>query len=441
MPFSGTHYSICSSSWAQLHLRSISTGLPHPLAQNPLLTVELDFDVQSSWICSFDFKIMGTLLLTKFAFTTLRRYEVLIWNWVEGVLLHRISCSSGVCDFALLDREHLVLSSLTYSERLQCLHSIALFVYNISAPPSNYHSPPGGQFNISSYSSLRHILKLEFPRVLSSLSASPFRFMLRSDPIPGRVIYAGSTTFSCAQSTTLCALISLSEPDLANGMLSTLEPSLNFCVIISGNHLLGYLNQCSVRDAGPTTLLWREWGENATRWFTDADELDEWTCWISGSRYVNSLFEARHRSQMVSVFDFNTLRIRRHSGRYSMFCVPPSRNEDEEREYRNAVLRGGGLVTRRRFRVGTNHLPDKLLPKNLSFAETIESHIETTIRSGFEEPVISRLPYRIVTKLQRMQIHEAWMIDGNHIIGVNVSTSTLTSLYCSVAQSILFPSR
>lgn len=403
---------------AHIHLRSISTGLPHPLAQKSILTAELDFNVSSTWtqeIDTFDIKVMGNLLLTKFTLKLPHRYELLVWSWVEGVLLYRI-CASGVCDFGFLDKEHLVLSSAVYVEELQCLHSIVLLIFDISTSPSNRHSPPDGHFNIPTYSTLEPVLKLEFLRVLGSLQVSPSRFMLRSDPNPGRFIHASSATLSCSHSTTLGLLLSL-EPRPTE-TIEAVQTDLDLCIFISGDHLLEHLKQRKSGGTSTTTLLWHEWGENATRWFAEADELDRWTCWLSGSRFINAFTKAQERSQMVSVFDFNTSRVRRHSGHYSKYCSPTPRTEYENEEYEDAILNGNGLFASYLFGLGTcDNLPDEMPDSEImSFAETVK--IETIIHSGFEEPVISRLPYRIVTKAQAMPTHVGWMIDGDHIIGV-----------------------
>jgi hypothetical protein len=47
--------------------------------------------------------------------------------------------------------------------------------------------------------------------------------------------------------------------------------------------------------------------------------------------------------------------------------------------------------------------------------------IDTTDSLGFAEPIVSRLPYRIVFRTNNEEAHEGCQINGDCIIGIDVS--------------------
>lgn len=409
---------------AQIQFRSTTTGLPHPLAKQPLFIAELDF-TPGHWSPSTNLRIMGNILLTKFALISARRYEVLVWDWVQGVLLNRTSTASGVCDVAFLDKEHLVLSSVVCAEGLGYLHSISLLIFDISATPLDHRPPFDGHFDISSCSVSSPILKLNFPRVESSFSVSPSRFRLKSTPTPSHAIYTGSVAFACSHSLSLAMLFTLVKFDSTR---ATYDPhtDVDFCVSVSGDHLLRHLRRQKFEGCTTTmTLPWDDWGENATRWFYGDGEIDEWAGRVSGSRHLYNFFEqhpGQDGAEVVSVLDFNTSTVRRHSGRSTNFFSSPSWSIDEA-NYVTAIQSGAGECWPWDFSSGdTKNRLYKLPPERISLAATVKSETETTIWLGFEQPVVSRLPYRVVANLHPRPIHDTWKIDGSHVIGTSVSS-------------------
>lgn len=80
-----------SPNCARIHLRSISHGQAHPLAVHPMFTVELDFPISYSILSGIALGIVGSILLVKFDNPSCLCYEILVWDWQSGVLLHRIN--------------------------------------------------------------------------------------------------------------------------------------------------------------------------------------------------------------------------------------------------------------------------------------------------------------------------------------------------------------
>ncbi|EUC59010.1 F-box protein, putative, partial [Rhizoctonia solani AG-3 Rhs1AP] len=115
-----------------IHLCSSATGLAHPLAQYPKLTVAFDYPLPP-FSSQFALEIMGHRLLTKAAHSGANNYELLIWDWRHGALLHRISSREGMCDFTFLDQRHLVVLSVTRSNPDRAiLNKFALMIYAIT---------------------------------------------------------------------------------------------------------------------------------------------------------------------------------------------------------------------------------------------------------------------------------------------------------------------
>ncbi|CAE6521876.1 unnamed protein product [Rhizoctonia solani] len=78
-----------------VHLRSSITGLAHPLAKYPRLSAEFDFEVVFQSGYTMDIEIMERMVFAKVSNQRPSVYELLIWDWRLGTLLHRISFERG----------------------------------------------------------------------------------------------------------------------------------------------------------------------------------------------------------------------------------------------------------------------------------------------------------------------------------------------------------
>ncbi|CAE6533644.1 unnamed protein product [Rhizoctonia solani] len=394
-----------------IHLCSSATGLAHPLAQYPKLTVAFDYPLPP-FSSQFALEIMGHRLLTKAAHSGANNYELLIWDWRHGALLHRISSREGMCDFTFLDQRHLVVLSVTRSNPDRAiLNKFALMIYAITWDASLQIAANTAHVRVEDISISEPILHLAFPRLRESVRIREKGLFLRSDPTPGRTIYANSAAFSCPRANTLS--ISLSS----DGPWTSGEPR-SYRIFVDGGYLLDLIrtNSGNVTSVVP----WSAWGVN-TRWFTAPEDPSYWICWMSGSRYVRPLSQPPY----YCVFEFSSPTVGRFQG-HSARSSPASSDVDTGV---GALEMNNGFGDLGRL---DNYLLD-VLADTASGSDPPEPIIVTvgadnpsTINADndhhFDEPITSRLPYRVVCRGNNQLDHEGWQINRDCIVGVFVSS-------------------
>lgn len=337
---------------------------------------------------------MGSTLAVMFRFRTglFGNSGIWIWNWQSGAFLHKIECVPSVY-LRFLDKDHLVISS-AYSG------GVSLVAYDISRPPT----PFDAHLYEPRYPTLSPILVFEFPQ-----SGYP----LRSAWIPGRVAQTISAALASTRATALELTLSLRP---SNG----LAKHRSFRIFVSTVKLLDYIEQCRQRSI--TTLPWDDWGERATRWFVDAFPPHHEVCSISQSRRIiaSPPFTLSHGVQYISIIDFNTPTVKRYANRASDSSLALPESRIDVTINKKMVLEGGGMIANRPSEAILEELggyadnPDKMV-----YVESVNDSTPTIIRTGFVRPIISRLPYRIVTKLQPVPAHAVWSISENYIVGEN----------------------
>jgi hypothetical protein len=379
-----------------------------------MLSVQVDFCILHGEPSSVTLEIMGNFLLVKFAHLKSLSYEIVIWNWQSGVLLNRISSRTGICDLAFLDREHLVLY-VAFSGSDSYLRSVSLLVYrNITSSREEHDVPLGAHFNVVAYPTLEHTFAFSFPKLHSAMSVLPSALALRADPIPGRVVHSGCTTFACSNAGTLGLVLPLAYN-------AKYQPQdVTYQIFISASHLLNYMEENE--PTGVTALPWNEWGEHATRWFNEDSNQADWISWLSASRYLRSSVGPTFRTVTFSVVDFRTSTVKRHANRSSSAYLNIPRASSESLKGRNATLETRWSSALRSLWDSSNRASDSGLGSdNCVLVDIVGSDVPTTVDIGFEDPVKSRLPYRSVTRPSPVPARIAWLIDGSHIIGTDVS--------------------
>ncbi|CAE6445307.1 unnamed protein product [Rhizoctonia solani] len=387
------------STTCHVHICSMATGLAHPLAQCPRLTVEFDFQPQSG----FAVEIMGHTVLAKVSDLQANVYEILIWDWRSGILLHRISSHQGFCDFSFLDQRHLVVLTVTRSTTPD---TVSLLIYEISDSISTHAAAPGKQVQVGDYLISQPILRFEFPQIQESYSVSGTTFYLRSDPTPGRVIYKNSAAFSCSYAITLSMTISFRE------VAYEWTTSPNYRVFIDGRYLLDRIRES--RHNGTTTLPWSSWGVDATRWLIARDEPDHWICWMSGSRFIYSFSDRPY----YCVFDFFSPTVGRFRARFSELYPAAFDRLAKHSE----LITGDELQDLQLLESHLHSFIEDSPPSSNLFVISVGSDNPTVIDTNdsvvFVEPITSRLPYRIVFRSNNENTHEGWQINGDCIVGV-----------------------
>ncbi|KAJ1311914.1 hypothetical protein OPQ81_010374 [Rhizoctonia solani] len=385
-----------------IHLCSSTTGLAHPLAHYPILAFELDF-APPPFSTGFAIEIMGHTVLAKVSYSQDNRYELLIWNWKSGALLHRIASQEGMCDFTFLDQRHLVVLAVTRSSLFQ--DSLALLVYAISDDISTHTTSPNRRLRAKDIPISEPVLRLEFPKIKELSKISETGFFLRSDPTPGRTIYTKSATFGCPYSITLSMTFSFSASSFSR------DVSPFYRVFVDGRSLL----DCVRTNTYDSTkvLPWSSWGTAATRWFIAPEPPDHWICWMSGSRYIRPLSDVPY----YSIFDFSSRTVGRFQERYRELYPTTS-----DRLVENSDLPAGDLFH-------DLELLDQYLIYFLEDSPYDAEPILVTVGAdspsiiptcdpGFEGPIISELPYHLVCKANNELNHEGWQINGDCIVGV-----------------------
>ncbi|CAE6508315.1 unnamed protein product [Rhizoctonia solani] len=386
----------------EIRICSTTSGLPHPLARNPIFTVQVGFHIPGPGHQTFTLEVIDNILVARIADIMNYKYEIMAWDWKSGALLCRIGSSSGIADFALLDNAHLALLSVETDQ--EGPRSIVFSLYSLS---TDWIST-GSDFYASEYICARPILTFEFPKLDESYKVSS-RVIMRSDPIPGRTIYRKSTSFTHSTALTFSIILSL----LPIAAPEEDENSVHLRIFISATSLLPYLLKFA-NEEDTVVIPWNVWGAQATRWFLCDRQTSYWVYWTSGSRFVAVDENADSRSGLydLSVFDFHPPTVRRYTPRDAQSYTELRSSLYKERM--KEIVREGRGLTR-------PHPIISLLGADLAplVTNTIDSDMPTVIGKGFSSPVESRLPYRVVTRPKFVPSCEDWSIDGDHIIGMN----------------------
>ncbi|CAE6496614.1 unnamed protein product, partial [Rhizoctonia solani] len=186
------------SGLARLHLHSVTTGQPHPLAEHPILTIGIDgaFLHEHNLLgepMSTDPKVMGRYLAVKFNWpeSDYNVTEILLWDWRTGVLLARVYCEHHSARYTYIDKEHLLVYSALAENNARSAH-LALLIYHIPNLTSGYAAPPNANFCPTLYPKHNPILIFEFPDLHHQWEITSMDFMLSADPLPGDVVISDS---------------------------------------------------------------------------------------------------------------------------------------------------------------------------------------------------------------------------------------------------------
>ncbi|CAE6450062.1 unnamed protein product, partial [Rhizoctonia solani] len=148
----------------KFHLRSLSTGLMHPVASTPVLANTLKFTAYSE----NGFQIIGQLLAI-ICFTTRRSdipAQMYIWDWTTGELVTSVAVRGSTFAFV---SEDVFLIEVSRSNRPKSSAIGTLDVYTIADIPS------GGRH--------RHVASLQLPPATQGRCTSLFHFIRTPFPL------------------------------------------------------------------------------------------------------------------------------------------------------------------------------------------------------------------------------------------------------------------
>ncbi|KAL5640164.1 hypothetical protein ACGC1H_007439 [Rhizoctonia solani] len=352
------------SHWTiYIHLQSIASGSPHPLAQYPVLKVAIN--PGPSYVRE-SCRLMRNILVVvfhPFRYESRRGLpsDIALWDWQSGNLLYRIALPVvGRCEVAFLDRSHLLVYTTTPTEYPDRERSPTFLIYSISPVPSDLNQA-GPYFHLNSNPPHNISLRLEFPDLLESCSLFKPDSLSRSlhsntvgQLVLSQVIYSSAVTLRLH--------------------LMMYQGERHFLVFISGSKLREYLHQ-----GRSGTIKWDEWGESATRWLEGVSFQASRT---PGPRYFEVTKSSGNRIGRLSVFDFHPPSMRRQLSRIS----------SETNAYKRSKL--------------------------AARIKLIDSDSPSIIDGIFKHPVVSRLPYTLMTKGWDAPLCSSWVADGEYIVGI-----------------------
>ncbi|CAE6431764.1 unnamed protein product [Rhizoctonia solani] len=419
------------SGLTRFHIHSLINGQPHPLAEHPIITVSFDNEFLRKndlldEMAGANPEIMGNYFIVKIYWpeSGCEISEILLWDWKTGILLSRIHSKHSSARLTFLDKEHLLVYSVLPKNDIQSIR-VALLVYRIPSTIIDREVPPNANFSPSSYPNREPILIFELPELHPTWEVTGQHFMLDPEPLPGDVVYTKSATLLCSHITTLYLRFRIWNNPLRQRYVygSRKGTPTDFHVLVNVHNLLPHILECQYEPEGARTRIirWSQWGTASTRWFIEDHAIEHSMDKMYRSQYIRSTSTKSGEAQLVSIVDFNPPLIKRYT--YTSAAASRAKRASADKSEKTAVLEGKGMTAGRLFqtRVASTKLPVPTAGKALNqeaLTEMIGSDMKTTIRAGFKEPVVSCLPYRVVTKMQLMPAHGHWRIHGEYLVGI-----------------------
>ncbi|CCO30303.1 hypothetical protein BN14_04330 [Rhizoctonia solani AG-1 IB] len=390
-----------------IYLRSSDTGHSHPASLHPQWTVRLPFNMERRSSGIF-IEVMDELLAVKYVSVERNLSSILIWNWKNGVLLNRIECLGTSCTFGFLAPDSLLLFQSTIDP------SVNLVVYTDIRCSGDSSQQPQAEYNVSSYPIITPRFEFAFPEFPEDAIAY---LLMRAEPAPT----LGSTGPATFMPQPTARIIQLSMSVIQS---SGPERGLRqYQIFLSKTQILKYMEIYGVMsELVPDSLVripWELWGEHATRWFGTPAAMSPWICRTYGSRfiqahpYVGDDDGSEHPLEYLSVLEFHQPTIRRMAERgcdkhLSMWSSEEGRQHidwnspDEVLEYFTNSLRSKQKASAEDDAVFVDII-DETVPSCTPF-------------NG--QTLVTRLPYRVVTRRRPVPKHSGWMMDNNLIIGM-----------------------
>ncbi|CAE6501776.1 unnamed protein product [Rhizoctonia solani] len=384
-----------------IHLRSSHTGLAYTDVPHSDWTVRLPFHMERRSSGIF-VEVMDELLAIKYVSFEKNLSNILIWNWKAGILLNRIECLGMSCTFGFLAPDSLLLFQSTSDS------GVNMLVYTGIRSPSPSPTPQT-EFHSSNYPNLVPGFEFAFPEFPEGASAY---LLMRAEPVPtlgsiGPAMFMPMPTSRVIQLS--MSIIQSSGPE--RGMRQ-------YQIFLSKSRLLKCMASHASSPESPVRVAWEEWGEHTTRWFATSIAMSPWICRTYGTRFIQSHphvgeDDNEHPLEYLSVLDFHEPTIRRMANlgcdrHLSMWSSEGERwhidwnSPDEVLEYFMNALRS------------KKNTPIK---EDAVFVDIIDETVPSyTPLNG--QAIVTRLPYRIVTRRRPVPKHSGWMMDNDLIIGM-----------------------
>ncbi|CAE6431464.1 unnamed protein product [Rhizoctonia solani] len=307
----------------KIHLRSLETGQPHPVAVRPILECQVPSYMQS--MCSFSAQVVGRYLAVFFqvlAWRGTRCYELRVWDWTIGRLISYIEPSiDGAESFTFLsDRLILVPCPVTFASDGTLTHQAHLDIYKFDEPSSDDATAQPACL----------VASLCLPGATETQTIIS-RFSCRCDPVPlpsaqTAVPYVGHPRIYdlASENRVLCIAIEALNFRAGNGGRSRTKSMLYIPCMGLLSTVKDSFDEYTQRGSA-VTILWNDWAE-MTSWIDVGQIYTGNQCYVYGQRTVGLVYarseniaddaeEETTRIHSLVIFDFDPVRVKRASQR------------------------------------------------------------------------------------------------------------------------------
>ncbi|TFK55467.1 hypothetical protein OE88DRAFT_622844 [Heliocybe sulcata] len=311
----------------RIHVRTMSTGEPHPLAQSPLL-LHKPYLFDSAW--TFSLIIMDRHLGIMFRCPEGEHgpeHELVIWDWKSGSL-KMTRPGIEMESFAFLTDTLVVITLFTFRQErpaVMCLKPV-LCITDFTKYSSTYRGAAGN-----------HTVQLGLPELTPGVF--PSNMKIRMDPAPAFSPSASQGVPFHIDSTNRVFIVTFTAASRHVHAPVTLFIPLK--TVLSWYH------------TGRREIDWEEWGTRGTRILGTLRTSPHWLCYVYGPKFV-------HRSipEEIDVYDFNELAIRRLQAALE---VPENvRIVTEPSRFEHSGVFSEEVTTSAPYMVTTARLPERL---------------------------------------------------------------------------------
>ncbi|KAF8601739.1 hypothetical protein BDV93DRAFT_509793 [Ceratobasidium sp. AG-I] len=388
-----------------VHLRMYTDGTSHPSALLSSWAVQLPFTSYNEYALQIEF--LDNLLAISFLDYD-DQNEILVWDWKSGAFLNRISIE-GSCSFGFLTSNCLSVFNCTY--QLETDHSIGLFVYgNIQGRLSSTSASPTDVYVVADYTPLLPDVEFCFPSRVAPLSAI-VQHSTRSQRDPST---SDSMDFRTNQDS---PILHLTLSFYRDNEIDDTSPQDTYDIFASKPKLLEYIADSAPSTGNWTRIDWIEWVGDCTRWFRSESALElESSRWVMegvraiGTSYLKQENDGRHVFDYITLLDFHSPTVQRFSNSCNKHrSMSPWKGVG----VRHVDLDNTQTDLASLFEI----LEDREHGYDV-FVDIIDEHTPA-FTQGFEGgTIVSRLPYRIVTRRMPRDRWSRWTIDQNRIVEV-----------------------
>ncbi|KAG8687329.1 hypothetical protein FRC11_007425, partial [Ceratobasidium sp. 423] len=385
------------SHYLDIHLCSLRTGLAHPSAKLGILSFAVPYSLTPHHIYStVSLSITNDVLLVSLIANSSELYSgVMAIDWKAGSFLVHTGWRPGLCSATLLHNDCLLVFEAITSNTDEMGEaitgkpdSLGLLVYDhIRAPRANIsdsHESRAHSSNLFTRDEVHEeareeTLRFEFPTLAASVWILATDFLVRAAPVSDRALHH-TPDFA---------------PDYANRTLSLSlriicgESAGSLLIFVDSGKLIGHLEQAKAE--GLTSIPWAAWGEYSTRWIYYLSEPNPWINWVQGTRYVlgRQVIDEQNDAEdnnYIAIADFHPATIRRFKSRNKDNYVLPL---PEQEIHRREIIGSGQWAF-------FGNYSDKNLEAGALAVDIVDADTPTVLHGLGPDPIISRLPYRLV---------------------------------------------